>query len=453
MFRRLLLSYVLLVATTAGVFTWLGAGAAVWIALTVGVLIGAMPALWIVHRLARSLATLDRSGQRLAAGDFGHQVYVGGKYELGALGRTINRMSQRLADQFTQLEADRQQLRAILSGMVEGVIALDAEQRILFANASAAQLLDFQVQAVVGRMFWEVFRHRSMQDLVTSSIADSAPREAELNWTGTTPRTLMIHAASLSSSTSRGCVLVLHDVSELRRLEQVRREFVANVSHELKTPLAVIRACAETLIDGAINDLEHRTGFLEQISDQSDRLNTLILDLLTLNRIEAGTEAFVYQAVGLDSVVKACVERHRTRAESKRQRLEAAPYDSNGVVIEAWADAEALEEVIDNLLDNALKYTPEGGRIRVGWKTDGDKVVVTVEDNGIGISERDLPRVFERFFRVDKARSREMGSTGLGLAIVKHIAQAMHGSVLVTSEIGRGSTFSVLLPRAPTERA
>jgi two-component system phosphate regulon sensor histidine kinase PhoR len=358
-------------------------------------------------------------------------------------------MSTRLAGQFAQLEEDRQQLRAILSGMVEGVVALDAEQRVLFANERAAQLLDLHPQAVVGRKLWQVVRQRSLQDVVQRALAGPEPCEEEVTWNGPATRHLTVHAARLPGSPSRGAVLVLHDTSALRRLERLRQEFVANVSHELKTPLAVIHACVETLLDGAADDPKNREMFLEQIKDQADRLHALILDLLSLARIESGTEVFEIQGVPLEQVAAACLERHRARAEANHQQLTAAATDGEQAPVVAWADEEAVAQILDNLVDNALKYTPSGGRIAVRWWAEGDDVCLEVADSGIGISERDLPRVFERFYRVDRARSRELGGTGLGLSIVKHLAQAMHGSVRATSQLGKGSTFSVRLPRSP----
>jgi two-component system phosphate regulon sensor histidine kinase PhoR len=246
---------------------------------------------------------------------------------------------------------------------------------------------------------------------------------------------------------------VFHDITDIRRLEQVRREFVANVSHELKTPLAVIRACAETLVNGAMDDIEHREEFLKQISEQSERLNSLILDLLTLNRVEGGIEIFDRQAVALEPIVGRCVARHRARADAKHQTIGFESREANGTPVHAWADEEAVEQIMDNLMDNAVKYTPHGGRVQIRWWEDNGEVQIEVQDTGIGIAERDLPRVFERFFRVDKARSRELGGTGLGLAIVKHLAQAMHGTVSVSSQVGTGSTFSVRLPNAAGKMA
>jgi two-component system phosphate regulon sensor histidine kinase PhoR len=259
---------------------------------------------------------------------------------------------------------------------------------------------------------------------------------------------LTVHAARLDGLPPRGAVLVLHDTTELRRLERLRQEFVANVSHELKTPLSVIKVCVETLLDGALDDLQHRGHFLEQVASQSNRLHALILDLLSLARLESGEELFDFQPVVIEEVVQACLERHRPRAETKRQTLEVVPPEG-AASITAWADEEAVEQILDNLLDNAVKYTPEGGRLSVRWRAEGEQVILEVSDTGIGIPETDLPRIFERFYRVDKARSREMGGTGLGLSIVKHLTQALRGSVRADSRPGRGTTFIVSLPRAP----
>jgi two-component system phosphate regulon sensor histidine kinase PhoR len=358
-------------------------------------------------------------------------------------------MNDRLSQRIAQLEQDRQQLRAILSGMVEGVVALDAEQRVLYANERAAVLLEFHTQNPVGRRLWEVVRQRSLLDMVRRALAAAETHREELNWYGPTARSLTVHLARLPGDPPRGAVLVLHDTSELRRLERVRQEFVANVSHELKTPLSVIKACVETLLDGAIEDAVHRGSFLRQIAAQGDRLHMLILDLLSLARIESGEQLFDFRAVPLADLVNICVERHRARAEARRQTLLIRNADGPpDEALAVWADEEAIDHILDNLLDNAVKYTPEGGTIRVGWHTDGEQAALEVADTGIGIPEADLPRVFERFYRVDKARSRELGGTGLGLSIVKHLTQALHGNVSARSRIGEGTTFTVRLPLA-----
>jgi two-component system phosphate regulon sensor histidine kinase PhoR len=424
----------------------------IWTAVAATAL-GAMAlAFWLARRIVLPLRELTAGAEHIAGGGYGHKVYAGSRDEVGTLARTFNHMSERLAEQFAQLDADRQQLRAILSGMVEGVVALDADQRILFANDRAVQLLELPNQPAVGRKLWEVSRRRALQNVVRRALTEVETCEEELHWNGPPARNLTVHATRLQGTTARGAVLVLHDTSELRRLERLRQDFVANVSHELKTPLSVIAACVETLLDGAAEDPGHRGGFLEQIADQASRLHNLILDLLSLARIESGTEAFAFQGVAVAETVAACLERHRARAEAKGQTLEAVPpAPTNGAAdgAVAWADEEAVGQIVDNLVDNAVKYTPAGGRIRVSWRTEGEQVLLEVQDTGIGIPERDLPRIFERFYRVDKARSRALGGTGLGLSIVKHLVQAMRGSVRATSRLGEGTTFQVRLPRVP----
>jgi two-component system phosphate regulon sensor histidine kinase PhoR len=428
-----------------------------------GVAWGALFCLYGSRRMTEPVRELTEAARRVGQGEESPRVSLDAVGEVAELGQTFNRMSDRLNDRIARLEQDRQQLRTILSGMVEGVVALDAEQRILFVNDRATSLLELKAHNSVGRRLWEVVRHRGLLDVVQHALVQPEPSQREITWPGGAPRSLTVHAARLPGAPPRGAVLVLHDTSELRRLERLRQEFVANVSHELKTPLSVIKACVETLMLGAVDDAEHRGVFLERISEQSDRLNSLILDLLSLARIESGGELFEPAAVPVAAAVRTCLERHQARAEARRQSLTMAVPDGvgqpelfpppgskscitdDGVVV--WADEEAVDQILDNLVDNALKYTPDGGRIQVAWRRDGESVCLEVSDTGIGIPEQDLPRIFERFYRVDKARSREMGGTGLGLSIVKHLVQAMHGSVGATSRVGQGTTFTVRLPR------
>jgi two-component system phosphate regulon sensor histidine kinase PhoR len=244
-------------------------------------------------------------------------------------------------------------------------------------------------------------------------------------------------------------VLVMHETTELRRLESLRRDFVANVSHELKTPLSSIKAYAETLRNGALGDRETSMTFIERIQEQAERLHHLIQDTLSLARIESGQEVFEIESVSVQEVVEACFDRHRPAADAKRIQLVAEP-EQPGCFVRA--DKEGVQEILDNLVDNAIKYTLADGKIAVRWRTipsqTGGMATIEVQDTGIGISAEELPRVFERFYRVDKARSRELGGTGLGLAIVKHLAQSFGGTVSATSEAGRGSTFRIAIPLA-----
>ncbi len=433
-------------------------------ATALGIVAAGALAAWLARHFGRPLRELAEAADGLGRGESVPHIYAPGRDEVAALGRSFNHMADRLAARITQLEEDRQQLRTILSGMVEGVVALDAEQRILFANDRAVQLLDFPTRSPVGRRLWEVVRQRPLLDVVRRALQHPEPHRVELGWLGTTPRSLTVHAARLPGDPPRGAVLVVHDTSELRRLERLRQEFVANVSHELKTPLSVIKVCVETLLDGAAEDPVHRRRFLEQVAGQSERLHALILDLLSLARIESGEELFYLRALPVAEILRTALERYRPRAEARGQILSltspagdwtpGSPVpdpDDPTEAIAVWADEEAVDQILDNLLDNALKYTPDGGRITVAWRATEGEVSIEVRDTGIGIPAADLPRIFERFYRVDKARSREMGGTGLGLAIVKHLAGALHGSVRAASQLGQGTTFTVCLPRAAAD--
>jgi two-component system phosphate regulon sensor histidine kinase PhoR len=437
---------VLLTAGALGLVLAPGAApAGVWAAAALTALAAVVLLEDFRRRRERPLRDASEALRRLAAGDFGHKLYAGGGAELAELARAVNAAGEAWADRLARLEDDLRQLRAVLGGMVEGVVSLDAGQRILFANERAAELLGVHPRKAVGRRFWEVVRHRRLQEIVRVALTGAEPIREELDWARPAVRHLAVYAAPLPGGPEPGAVLVLHDTSELRRLERVRQEFVANVSHELKTPLAVIKVCVETLLAGAADEPEHRAQFLGQIDEQADRLHALILDLLSLARIESGAMALEFQAVPLEQAVRDCLERHRARAEARQQQLEVAPPEGDNALT-AWADEEALGTILDNLVDNAIKYTPAGGRITVRWHAADGQACLEVEDTGIGIPERDLPRVFERFYRVDKARSRELGGTGLGLSIVKHLAQAMGGSVGVRSTLDRGTTVWIQLP-------
>ncbi len=446
MFRRLFLTYLLLAAAA-------GLGVAVLVLLRVGpgpaaavvVPASALPAYLLARRFTRPVTDLTASARRLAAGDFGHRVPTRGGREIAALATALNDLSARLGRSFADLERDREQLRTILSGMVEGVIAFDADQRILFANDRAGQLLDFPPDPPVGRKLYEVTRQRAVQDAAVRGLKGAGPYRDEIDWKGDAERVLAVYVARLPGP---GAVMVIHDITEVRRLERLRQDFVANASHELKTPLANIKSSVEVLLDGAADEPAARAMFLAEIDDQATRLDALVADLLSLARVESGEVRLELEAVPVEDAVHACLDRHRTRAEAKGLRLDGVALAGCPPELGVWADAEALGQILDNLVDNAIKYTPAGGHITARWEATPQQVCVEVEDSGIGIPARDQPRVFERFYRVDKARSREMGGTGLGLAIVKHMTSAMRGHVRVASEVGKGTTFRVCLPRA-----
>lgn len=408
-----------------------------------GALMAVLPGLALERMHTKPIRELTDAARRILGGDYSHRVYAAPSGEIGHLARTFNTMSERLGEQFAQVDSDRQQLRTILNGMIEGVVAIDHRQHVMYANGKACELLEFHPKTYIGHKFWELVRHKPMLALVERAVQQQQLLRSSFDWKGNS-KSMDLIASPLGAE--RGAILVLYDTTELRRLERLRSEFVANVSHELKTPLAVIKANVETLLDGAIDDLEVRMSFLDQINEQTERLHNLILDLMALARIESGNQVLDIQRVALAQCVGECVDRHRTRAEARHQTIEVIPAAEPSSA-EIWTDYEALSQILDNLVDNALKYTPEGSRIRIRWYGYGDQVCLEVEDNGPGIPETDLPRIFERFYRVDKARSRELGGTGLGLAIVKNLANLMKGNATASSQLGQGARFTVCLPR------
>ena len=427
-------------------------------ALTLATLLLGGAALAFVIRLARrrrrALSELHRGISAIATSRAPRPVTaaVGGR--LGSLARGFNELAPLLETRLARLEEDRQLLAAVLGGMTEGVIAVDARRRLLFANEAAGKLFSLSAGSV-GRLVAELIRSPRVQEAVDATLAGPGPHRAEILVAEADARgagsqlSLAVQGTALPGSPPPGAVLVFHDVTDLRRLERMRQDFVANASHELKTPLAAIKAYTETLLDGALHDDAVNARFLTQIDEQADRLNQLIQDLLSLARIEAGASAFHHGPLRLGPVVRKIVEAHRSRAEATDLRFEPDLPDGDGPLVRA--DEEAIRQVLDNLIDNALKYTPEGGRVAVACRVAVDRVTIEVLDTGIGIPRDDLPRVFERFYRVDKARSREMGGTGLGLSIVKNLVNTLGGQIAVESRPGQGSTFRVTLPRLDAE--
>lgn len=458
MFWRLFLTYLSFVVITVGfvglviyqrdegVFYALLQQVALTVVLVV--LAAVFAAYLLAQRFARPLAELTEGARRLAEGDLGHKIRVAGAREHSALAETFNVMSDRLATTFHLLEHDKEQLRAILSGMVEGVIAIDDDQRVLFANELAGKLFGFEPTAVVKKRLSEITLPPGFTEIVARGLSGTEAHREELEWKGPPARWLGVYVSRFPGHGTPGTVIVIDDTTDVRQAEQMRQDFVANVSHELKTPLAVIKSSIEALVDGAIEDVEARGMFLTQVTREADRLEELIQDLLSLARIESGNLGLTPQAVPLDKAITDCVERHHARAEVKTLTMVEKPPKDGPPNVAAWADPDALRQVMDNLVDNAIKYTPNGGRITVRWSATADTVSFEVEDTGVGIPAADLQRVFERFYRVDKARSRAVGGTGLGLAIVKHLVQAMKGQVKATSRVGKGTTFRVTLPRA-----
>jgi two-component system phosphate regulon sensor histidine kinase PhoR len=373
--------------------------------------------------------------------------------DVAQLADAFNRMSADLRERMATITGERNRLVAILSAMVEGVVAVDREQRVLHVNEAAAAILGTPASEAMGRPAWEMTRVGEVLDALGVAARElrDLTREARIARPGG-ERTVQLHASPLRDGQGRpaGAVVVLHDVTELRRLETVRRDFVANVSHELKTPLTAIHGMVETVLDDEGMEAETRRRFLARVHEHSSRLGNLVHDLLALARIEAAEGALERALLDLREPVRDSAARLTPAADAKGLTLEvhlpAEPVEIEG-------DEEALREVVDNLLDNAVKYTPSGGAVTLTLACGATEATIDVRDTGIGIEKEHLARIFERFYRVDKARSRELGGTGLGLAIVKHLVAAHGGRVSVESEPGAGSAFRVALPRpAPADR-
>jgi two-component system phosphate regulon sensor histidine kinase PhoR len=422
-----------------------------WVATTTMLGLG----LWLTHRVVSRmispLESLTVAARQIAAGETPETTPTQIRNEIGTLAKAFESMNRQLTGRISDLQSQRlklqhnnEQLETVLGAMVEGVIAVDEQERIILANSAALRLLELTPTAMVDRPIWEALRQPRIDELIRRALKGESTERIELQL----PRvqtTISAAVSRLPGEPCPGAVLVLHDVTELRRLEQLRTEFVANVSHELKTPLSSIAAYTETLLDGAMDDPEHNREFLERIEEQTERLQTLIVELLSLARMETQDPSAELEPVDALAIIGDSVDAHQALADSKRVRLELQSELHPVIVL---ANAEGIQTIIDNLLDNAINYTSSGGAVTVRCIPEGEWLRIDVADTGIGIAVENQSRVFERFFRVDKARSRELGGTGLGLSIVKHFCQTYGGSVSVASQVGVGSTFTVRLKRS-----
>lgn len=411
--------------------------------LTVGAIAAA--AGWAVaHGAARPIEQLGRAAWSLASGDVDAAFPASDVAEVAELSGALGGLREQLVERGRLIGRQDTQQEAVLGNMIEGVLAIDAGQRIIGINRAAADLLGLDVEQVVGHPLQQAVRNPDLRRFALEAIDCREPVEDDIVLHGETDRTIRLRGSALRDvSAQGGAVIVLDDITDIQRLQRVRRDFVANVSHELKTPIASIKGFVETLLDGAAEDPDDRTRFLEIIGRQADRLAAIIEDLLALSRLEQSQAAgsLPLESKRLADVLAAVADECRPRATERSVRLEIdCPPD-----VTADVNAPLLEQAVINLVDNALKYSEPGKAVRLSAAREGE-AVIRVGDEGCGIAAEHLPRLFERFYRVDKARSRKLGGTGLGLAIVKHIAKAHGGSVDVESEPGVGTTFTLRLP-------
>ncbi|MDT8323895.1 MAG: ATP-binding protein [Bacteroidota bacterium] len=413
-------------------------------------LLAGLISLIISRRITRPIEHLKQGARRFAEGDLDFRLPVPQSEELSDLANVMNTMAEQLQDRISIIVRQHSQQDAVLSSMVEGVIAFDSDERLLNMNSSAARLLNVDPDRVKGKSIQEVVRNIGLQRFVEGVLASQASTEGYVTLVDDVERFLQVHGSLLKDDSGKpiGILVVLNDLTELRTLENVRRDFVANVSHELKTPITSIKGFVETLLDGAIYEREDALRFLGIVSKQADRLNAIIEDLLSLSRIEqAGDTDQISLAPGCvrDALIAALqICQHDVDVKNIRVHLDCSDN------IQAMMNPPLLEQALVNLVNNAVKYSEEGSNVWLSASVEqGERVQIIVRDEGLGIEAEHLPRLFERFYRIDKARSRKMGGTGLGLAIVKHIAQAHRGHVDVQSTPGSGSVFTITL-HAPT---
>ena len=418
-----------------------------WLASLGMLLLGALLSLLFSRAFSRRVEELKQFAERVAAGKFEHLPAKREGDELSALTRSLNATSVQLEATLNTLREERDRAQAILRSMVEAVLVVDAQERLRFANRAFTEMVHIGEAEAENRPLVEVVRQPEFLRLIRQALREKRVVSGEVEIAQLENPARMANFGATASPVTyeqgTGAVVVLHDITELRRLERVRQDFVANVSHEFRTPLTAIQGFAETLLSGALEDKENSRRFLGIIRDHAVRLGRLTEELLRLSQIEARKLDLEFRPINLKSLIAGCVETAHFEASQKGITLEIRSKDGLPTV---QADSSMLREAIQNLLDNAVRYTPSGGRVTVETSSHGNEVQIAVRDTGIGIPKDEQQRIFERFYRVDPARSRELGGTGLGLSIAKHLVESHGGRIEVESEVGKGSTFRVILP-------
>ncbi len=421
-------------------FALAGAGLAIGLAT-------ALLCLFVSRHVSRPFEEIRDVAERFARGDLGYKLAAGTSAEMTGLAGALNQMASQLHERLQTIVRQTSEQQAVLASMVEGVLAIDGQQRVITLNKAAAALVGNTLANPLGRTLHEVVRNPDLRRFADRVLASSQTIEDDVVLHGDPDRVLQIRGTALRDQHHRdgfGAVIVMSDVTHFRRLETIRRDFVANVSHELKTPITSIKGFVETLLDGALANPEDAERFLKIVATQADRLNAIIEDLLALSKIEQSERAadLVVQEVAVHDLLQAVWHDCQPKASQREILIRIECEES----LSARLNAPLIEQAVTNLVDNALKYSEPGSEVLITAAENETEVTIAVSDHGCGIDDEHLPRLFERFYRVDKARSRKLGGTGLGLAIVKHIIQAHQGRITVNSTPGVGSVFRIHLP-------
>ena len=446
---------------------------------SISALVAIILGFYFARRFSDPLTKMTEVAEAISQGNYNRRINVQQRGEVGKLAQAFNRMARSSEQRMAEITTDRNRLAKIFAGMVEGVISVDQDQNIIHINQAAADLLDLSIATCINKPIWEEVRIQEINNALEQAIKNRGIVKTQMRRSSEAEDIVIdIYAATLgngdesdfgnsgfsnsdfinsdsinsgsinSDMASVGAVIVLHDISELDRLARVRRDFVANASHELKTPITAIRGLSETILDDVDMEEDTRREFIGKMHAQSLRLSALVTDLMAISRFESGHHDQSFQPVDLAMIARQSAAAALIPCRQKQLTLTTDVADSK---ITVNGDSQALSQLIDNLVDNAIKYTPQSGTIFVNLSIDGDSARLVVKDTGIGISPQYQQRIFERFYRVDKARSRELGGTGLGLSIVKNIAEQHGGSVSIDSQLASGTTFTVIFPLAANQ--
>ncbi|MGM0711886.1 two-component system histidine kinase PnpS [Brevibacillus parabrevis] len=420
-----------------------------WYSLLTGLLVTLVVGSIVVSRISfsiiRPIEEITRVARNITQRQYESRVRIKAKDEIGQLAGAINFMASSLEQQMYEISENQQRLAGVLTNMTSGVIFISEQRRIMLVNPAVEKLLGTAGHELVGKLHIEAGKSFGLSQYIDRCLDKSEKFRQEVHIYYPQERVLDVNFAPYINfkGESRGVVVVLHDITEIRRLEKMRSDFVANVSHELRTPITSIKGFTETLLEGAMQDEETCRNFLQIISDESERLYRMIRDILDLSKIEQKRIPLHLSHVHVQELIRSAAAIMHDQAQRKQLKV-TLPESQPDVWL--MTDKDCLQQIVLNLMTNAIAYTPEEGEITIRTEADDKQITIQVADTGIGIPEKDLARIFERFYRVDKARSRDSGGTGLGLAIVKHLVENLHGQIKVESVEGRGSTFTVILP-------